>query len=143
MDDGTAALLREEIGEDDVVTESRIELEVVGASDRVDRPDSAGDRTDPRLVPPQPALESRVEPLPVRALGLLVEMPAADVRDGRVGEVAHELAQRIRPPVRVRIREGEDLAGRRTHGAVLGSRLPAAWDSQEADSLVVRREGCD
>src|SRR2546427_6978975 len=41
-----------------------------------------------------------------RAVGRLVEMAAAHVGDVRVGEVAHELAQGVRLPLRVRVGEG-------------------------------------
>src|SRR5690242_14376109 len=55
VDDRTPAPLRQEVWEDDVVSEPRIELDVVVAAHGVDRPDAAGDRTDPRLVLAQPA----------------------------------------------------------------------------------------
>ena len=61
---------------------------------------------------------SRLVPRPAR------RMSAADVRNVRVGEIADEPAQRIGPPVRVRIRECEDFAARGSDGVSCAAVLP-------------------
>ena len=132
--------MSEEIRENDVVPEPGIELQIVGAAYRIDRPDPSSDRPDPRLIAPQPAFEARIEPFSVGALGLLVEMPAADVRNVRVGEIADEHAQRVGPPVRVRIRECEDIAARGSDGVILRRGLAPAWNAEQTHARIV---GCE
>ncbi len=126
LDDRTARTLHEQVRQDDVVPEARIELHVVGTPDGVDRPDASGDRSKARFVSTQPPLEPRVDPLAVRPVGLLVEVPPADVGDFRIRKVADELAQGVFAPARVRVGEREDLAARRANSAVLRGRLAGA-----------------
>ena len=67
VDDRATASLSEEIWENDVVPEPRIEFQIVGAAYGIDGPDPSGDRPDPRFVPPQPAFEARIQPFSVGA----------------------------------------------------------------------------
>ena len=105
------------------MAEARIDLDVVGAADCVDRAVAAGDGVEPRLVRAQRELVAPVDAFLVPAVvGLDVES-AADIRDVGIGEVAHELAQRIGLPRAVRVGERDDVAVGLANGAVLRRNL--------------------
>src|SRR4029453_10238760 len=103
-----AALLRHQRREALVVAERP--FDVVRTAYGVDGTVAAGDRAERRLALAKPHLVAPVDALPVGAVVALETNLAADVGDVRVGEVAHELAQRVGCPGRVRVPEGEDLA---------------------------------
>ena len=90
--------------------------DVVLAANGADRPDAAGDRAEPRLVPPQPALEARVDPLAVRAVRPLVEV-ASRRRTRRPGRRSCARACAARPASRA-------CSRRRTRGSRRRSRAP-------------------
>ena len=123
---GAAAALHHPVREREVVAEARVDLEIVLAAHRVDRAVAAGDGVDARLVGAQRQLEAPVQALLVAAVAGLEVEPPADVRDVRVGEGADELPQRVGRPRAVRVGEGDDVALRLAHGAVLCGHLAAA-----------------
>ena len=114
----------------------RVDLDVVGAADRVDRAVAAGDRAEPRLRQPLRHLVAPVDALAVRPVGRLEDELPADVGDVRVGEVRDEPAQRVGSPGRVRVGEGEDLAVRLAHGPVLRRDLAAARVDDQPNAAV-------
>ena len=99
-----------------------------------------GDRAERGLALAQPHLVAPVEALLVRAVVALEADLAADVGDVRVGEVAHELAQRVRRPGRVRVAEGEDLALGLADGAVHRRQLPAPLGLEQAHAVVAAHD---
>src|SRR5207302_321148 len=82
----------------------------------------------------QPGLEAPVRSFAVRPVRSFVEVSSADVGDVGIRKVAHELAQRVRLPLRVRVGEGEDLAACLAHRLVLRRHLAAAGQLQQADA---------
>ena len=102
--DRAAPLLHHPIGEREVVAPARVDLDVVGALDGVDRAVAAGDRAEPRLGVAQPHLVAPVDALPVRAGRVLEPQLAADVGDVGIGEVRDEAPERVGRPGRVRSR---------------------------------------
>ena len=79
-------------------------------------------------------LVAPVDAFAVRAVGRLEHEAAADVGDLGVGEVGDELAERVGRPGRVRVGEGEDLAGRLADGPVLGGDLAPARVHDQPDA---------
>ncbi len=67
--DGAAPALHHQVREREVVTEARIDLDVVRATYRIDRPVAARDRPEPRLLLAQPDLVAPVGALAVAAVG--------------------------------------------------------------------------
>ena len=128
--DSPPAAAREDVGQREVVAEPRIHLDVVRPPQRGDRPVSARDRADPGLRRANEQLVAPVDPFLVPALVGLEHDFSADVRDLVVGEVADEAPERIGRPGRVRVRKGDDLAARPTHGQVLRRHLAAAGAAQ-------------
>ena len=113
----------------------RVDLDVVRAAHRVDRAVAARDRAEPRLGLALRQLVAPVDALAVGAVGRLEHEPPAHVRDLRVGEVGDELPQRVGSPRRVRVGEGDDLARRLAHGAVLSRDLAAARVDDQAHAV--------
>ena len=141
--DRAPAVLHHQVREREVVPEARINVDVVRAAHGVDRADPAGDRAELRLVPAQPAFEAPVRPLAIRPLSGLVDARAAHIGDVGVRVVAHELAQRVRLPARVGVREREDLALRLADGPILGRDLSFSWAAQKPDARLSRRDSFD
>ncbi len=106
--------------------EARVDLDVVGAAKRVDRPVASGDGVDPRLVGPKRELVAPVDAFLVPPVVIRDVQPSADVCDIGVGEVADELAERVRAPGAIRVRERNDLGVGLAHRAVLRRDLAAA-----------------
>ena len=110
----------------------RLELDPVRPAHGIDGPVAGRDRPESRLLRPQPELEPPVGALAVRSVRGLVRGPARDVADGRVGEAAHELAQRVRAArARSRRRSATISPVDSPHAAVLGRDLPAALTAHE------------
>ena len=143
LEDGAASVLHHQIRQREIVAEARVDVDVVGAADRVDRPDAAGDRAEPRLVSPQPRLPAPVCPLAVRSVRRFVEVTAADVGDIGVGEVAGELSQRVGLPLGIGIRKGQDLPFRLAYGKVLRRDLAAARAPEQPHTRLVRGDRFD
>ena len=122
---------------------ARVDLDVVTPVERIDRAVAAGDRAEVRLLLAQPELEAPVEALAVRAGRVLEPEPAADVGDLGVGEIGHEVPERIRCPRGVRVREGDHVAGRLADRAVLSGDLPAARAVEQADARLAGGDGLD
>src|SRR5205807_916864 len=100
----------------EVVAEAGVDLDVVRATDRVDRAVPPGNRAELRLLFAQPGLEPPVDTLAVRSLRVGEHQPPADVGDVGVRKRADELGERVRSPGRVRVREDDDLAARLPDG---------------------------
>ena len=112
--DGPPAPLHEVEREREVVAGARVEPQVGLAPHRVDRAVAGGDRPEPALERAHRRSRSASRRPPGSTpSGRQVAKLAADVADLRVGERAHQRAQRVRLPERVRVGEGEDLAARR------------------------------
>ena len=141
--DGALALLHHPVREREVVAPARVDLDVVGALERVDRAVAAGDRAEPRLGVAQLHLVAPVGALTVRAGGVLEPQLAADVGDLRVGEVRDELPERVGRPGRVAVGEGDDVGGRLPHGPVLRRDLAAARALEQLHARLPRRDRRD
>ena len=138
---GTAPALHHQVREAEIVSERP--LDVVGAAHRVDRAVATGDRAERRLALAQPHLVAPVHAFAIRPVLSLKAHLAAHVRDVRIGEVAHELAQRIGRPDGVRVTEREDLAVGFARGAVERRQLPGALAAEQTDVPVLRRLAFD
>jgi hypothetical protein len=126
------------------VAEARVDLDVVVAPHRVDRPVAAGDRVQHRLGLAHAELVAPVRAFAVRARRLVEPQLTADVRrQSGVGEVPDEPPERLRRPRRVRVGERDDLAVRLAHRAVLRRDLSAALDAEEAHALIAFRDAGD
>src|SRR5262249_60706912 len=90
LEDGPPAARDHQVRERQVVAETRVDLDVVCAANRVDRTDPACDRSKRRLIAAEPRLEAPVGPFAVRPVGSLVEVAATHVCNLRIGEVANE-----------------------------------------------------
>ena len=109
---GAPAPLGELEGEADVLAATRVELDVRLAAHRIDRSVPGGDPRQPRLPGAHGHLVAPVEALLVAPLSALEAHLPTRVADPPVGEAADEAAQRIRAPVAVGVREGQDRARR-------------------------------
>ena len=117
-----------------------IDLDVVGASHCIDRAVPACDRAEGRLRRAHAHLVAPVEPFLVRALRLEDPQLAADVGDVRIGECAHQFAQRVGRPRRVGVRERDDLGVGLAHGAVLCGDLATARVRDHPDARKLQRD---
>jgi hypothetical protein len=141
--DRALSVLDGHVGEGEVVSEARIDLDEVGPAHGVDGPVAARDRTGGRLAPTQPELVAPVEAFAVRPLGLAEGDSAGDVPDVRVAEVADELPEGIRLPDRTCIGEGDDLRVDGAHRLVLGRDLATARAADEPHAAVPLGEPFD
>ena len=132
--DRPQALLLHQVREAEVVAELGIVLDVGVPAHGVDRAVAGGDRGTRGLLGSHPDLVPPVEALEVLAVRALEAELAADVPDLGVGEVARELAERVRLPLGVRVRERDHVARRLAHGAMLGGDLPAALALEQPDA---------
>ena len=110
----------------------RVDLDVVRAPHCVDRAVPARDRAQLRLRLPLQHLVAPVRALAVGAVGRLEHQLAAHVGHVRIGEVAHERAEGVGSPGRVRVGEGDDLASCLADGAILRRHLAAALVHEQA-----------
>ena len=135
--------LLHEVREAEVVPELRVVLHVRLPLHGVDGAVARSDRAGGRLLLAHPHLVPPVRALHVRAVRALEAKLPADVADLLVGEVADELAQRVRLPLAVRVGEREDVARRLAHRAVLGRDLALARALQEEDARILGRQLTD
>ena len=138
--DRAPAALHHEVRERKVVTEARVDVDVVGAPNGVDGAVAARDRARLRLLLAQQRLQLPVGALDVRAVGVLEHEPPARVGHLRVGERAHEQPERVGRPRGVGVRERHDVRRRARDGEVLRRHLPAPRALEQPHARLAR---CD
>ena len=123
--DGALAALDHRVGQAEVLAEAM--RHVVRAPHGEDRAVAARDRAE-RATRSRAATARSASRSPSRFVPSARSRRelAADVRDVLVGEVADELAQRVRRPLRVRVGERDDVARALADGVVQRGELAAA-----------------
>ncbi len=121
-----APVLDHQVRKREVVAEARVDLDVVGAAQGIDRAVAAGDGAELRLGRTLLHLVAPVDALLVAAVGVQDAQLPTDVGDLGVREHAHEGAQRIGRPGAVRVGERDDLTVGLPHRAVLRRNLAPA-----------------